>query len=150
MPKCGGEVPMDKFQGSALSLEDFREFFKEVTSYYPYPWQERLLQRVVQGDWPSVVAVPTGAGKTMALLVAVFRMALDPFRAHRRVVYVVNRRLVVDQAHELALGLKASLKDALGKDTPLGRVASALAELGGGEPLEVVRLRGVCRSPPLP
>ncbi|WP_236622616.1 DEAD/DEAH box helicase family protein [Thermus tengchongensis] len=91
--------------------------------------------------------MPTGAGKTMTLLLAVFRMALEPRCAHRRIVYVVNRRLVVDQALELAMDIKARLEGALGEDSCLGRAARRLAALGGGVPLEVVRLRGGVPKP---
>ncbi|BCP99188.1 hypothetical protein TthHB5008_b22600 (plasmid) [Thermus thermophilus] len=133
------------FAENPLTLEDFPGFFLEATGHEPYPWQEGLLRQVVQGGWPEAVAVPTGAGKTMVLVVALFLMALDP-KAHRRVVYVVNRRLVVDQAYEVALGLQERLEEALarpsGEATPLVRAARRLAALGGGKPLEVVRLRG--------
>ncbi|WP_172959936.1 DEAD/DEAH box helicase family protein, partial [Thermus scotoductus] len=133
------------FAENPLTLEDFPGFFLEATGHEPYPWQEALLRRVVREGWPEAVAVPTGAGKTMVLAVALFLMALDP-KAHRQVVYVVNRRLVVDQAHEVALGLKERLEEALarpsGEATPLVRAARRLAALGGGKPLEVVRLRG--------
>ena len=133
------------FAENPLGLEDFPGFFLEATGHEPYPWQEALLRRVAVQGWPRAVAVPTGAGKTMALLVALFLSALDP-KAHRRVVYVVNRRLVVDQAYEVALELQARLEEALKQppraDAPLTRVARRLAALGGGRPLEVVRLRG--------
>lgn len=129
-----------------LSPQDFAGFFQEVLGHPPYPWQEALLGRVLERGWPEAVAVPTGMGKTAVLLVAVFHMALRP-EAHRRVVYVVNRRLVVDQAWELALVLKAKLEGAQEGDTPLARAARRLAVLGGGVPLEVVRLRGGIPKP---
>lgn len=131
------------YDETPLAPEDFSLFFREVTGHDPYPWQEALLRHVLEKEWPEAVAVPTGTGKTMVLLVAVFLMALDP-RAHRRVIYVVNRRLVVDQAYDIASELKERLQTALQAQdaSPLSRVARKLGALGGGVPLEVVRLRG--------
>jgi len=133
------------FAQNPLTVEDFPGFFHEAMEYEPYPWQKELLKQVAGQGWPRAVVVPTGAGKTMVLLVALFLMALDP-KAHRRVVYVVNRRLVVDQAHEVALKLQEKLKEVLERPpqeaTPLVRVAHRLNFLGDGRPLEVVRLRG--------
>lgn len=137
------KTPLEIYDEVPLAPEDFPGFFREATGHDPYPWQESLLNRVLEEGWPQAVAVPTGTGKTMVVLVAVFLMALKP-EAHRRVVYVVNRRLVVDQAYEVALELRERLKAALrtGDDTPLARAARRLAALGDGVPLEVVRLRG--------
>lgn len=108
----------------------------------PYPWQVRLLEQVLEGGWPEAITLPTGSGKTAALDVAVFAMALR--RGHpRRVVYLVDRRVVVDQAEKRAQDMARRLEGALGDPaSPLHPVAKALAELGDGVPLRVVKLRG--------
>jgi CRISPR-associated endonuclease/helicase Cas3 len=121
--------------------EGFRAFFRSLWGYDPYPWQEALLERALKGKWPEVVALPTGSGKTAALDVAVFLMAVNP-KAHRRVVYVVNRRVVVDQAEARARRLAERLQMASPEDGPLAKVAQVLRRLGGGVPLRVVKLRG--------
>jgi CRISPR-associated endonuclease/helicase Cas3 len=121
--------------------EGFRAFFRSLWGYDPYPWQEALLEWALEGKWPEVVALPTGSGKTAALDVAVFLMAVNP-KAHRRVVYVVNRRVVVDQAEARARRLAERLEMASSEDGPLAEVAQALRRLGGGVPLRVVKLRG--------
>ena len=71
----------------------------------PFPWQEQLLERFVRGDVPRTLDIPTGLGKTAVM--AIWLVA----RAHgaplpRRLVYVVDRRAVVDQATEVAEGLR--------------------------------------------
>ncbi len=59
-----------------------------------------------------------------------------------RLFFAVDRRLVVDQAHEHAERLADVLRQAE-PGTVCGRVADALSQLGGGdEPLSVVRMRG--------
>lgn len=123
---------------------DFTRFFQALWGLNPYPWQLRLLEWAADAKrgWPEAIALPTGSGKTAALDVALFLMALRPNEAHRRVVYVVNRRLVVDQAAERALMMARRLQEAMEYGGPLGEVARKLAQLGDGKPLRVVKLRG--------
>ncbi|MGW4463089.1 type I-G CRISPR-associated helicase/endonuclease Cas3g [Micromonospora sp. NPDC004704] len=109
----------------------------------PFPWQSALLLRIItEGRWPDVIDVPTGLGKTSVLDVAVFVAALRPELAKRRTFFVVDRRLVVDEAHEHATRLQEALRRAA---TPVcARVASALRVDGDddGELLTVARMRG--------
>jgi len=65
----------------------------------PFPWQDRLYARLVEGDIPEAIDLPTGLGKTsvIACWLLAHRDAVNP-RLPRRLVYVVDRRAVVDQA----------------------------------------------------
>ena len=72
----------------------------------PFPWQEELLTRFTDGRIERALDIPTGLGKTAVMaiwLVARARGAALP----RRLVYVVDRRAVVDQATDVAMGLRA-------------------------------------------
>lgn len=74
----------------------------------PFPWQETLLDRFRRGQIPQALDLPTGLGKTAVMaiwLVARVTQANLP----RRLVYVVDRRAVVDQATEEALRLRSFL-----------------------------------------
>jgi CRISPR-associated endonuclease/helicase Cas3 len=63
----------------------------------PFPWQEDLLDRLQRGEIPPALDVPTGLGKTKAMAIwLVARASGAPLP--RRLVYVVDRRAVVDQA----------------------------------------------------
>ena len=78
----------------------------------PFRWQIRLLRRLLSADLPKAVDVPTGLGKTsvMALwLIALAKGANLP----RRLVYVVDRRAVVDQATRFAERLRCNIPDEL-------------------------------------
>lgn len=130
-----------------LRTEDFSEFFTEVYGFAPFPWQRLLLQRIAeQGRWPETLDLPTGSGKTAAIDVAVFHLALEADRGHERqapvrIAFVVDRRLVVDDAHERARELTRALRD------PPGAITSKVAErlkllAGDGPPLIARRLRG--------
>ena len=103
----------------------------------PFPWQEELLGRMLQGKVPPALDIPTGLGKTSVMaiwLVARVCGATLP----RRLVYVVDRRAVVDQATEVALALRKWI----------GQYPPVKETLGGGErPLPVSTLRGqLCRQ----
>ena len=131
-----------------LTASDFSAFFSAVHGHSPFPWQERLLHEVItHGEWPPLLDLPTGAGKTAAIDVAVFHMALEgpkkiaERRAPRRVVFVVDRRVVVDQAYVRARRLSGAL--AAPKHDVVRRVAEALRLLSDNEiPLECAMLRG--------
>ncbi|MBF6570945.1 MAG: type I-U CRISPR-associated helicase/endonuclease Cas3 [Candidatus Binataceae bacterium] len=130
-----------------LRPDEFREFFSELHGLAPFPWQERLAQRVFAEGWPRALDIPTGAGKTAAIDVAVFHLALEATRgaerhAAVRILFVVDRRLVVDDAYERAQMAATKLAEA--KEGVLRRVADRLRFLAEDEdhPLAVARLRG--------
>ena len=78
--------------------EQFAEFYHAVHGYEPFPWQKRMAKRVCNGDWPRAIALPTAAGKTGCIDIAVFALACRAKDAPRRIFFVVDRRIVVDQA----------------------------------------------------
>ncbi len=129
-----------------LTAADFGGFFEEVHGYRPFPWQGELVQRVLADGWPGLVDVPTGLGKTAVLDAAVFLSALGSEHARRRVFLVVDRRVIVDQAHEEAEKIQRALTS-----PPPGSVRAAVAralavpgdaEDGRSSPLDVTRMRG--------
>lgn len=136
-----------------LHASDFREFHEGVHGYPPFPWQQRILEEALENRrFPDLVDVPTGAGKTTLMDVAVFALALDSSEKlgtrwmPRRIFLVVDRRIIVDQAGRRALRLSRVLEQAHERkagSTALDRVAAALSTLtGGGTPLAPAILRG--------
>ncbi len=135
---------------------DFNSFYRTVNDRDPFPWQSRLAERVREGDWPDLIGVPTGLGKTSCVDIAVWALAVQADRppgertAPTRLWWVVNRRLLVDDTYEHARRLAKRLEEATGADHPLASVATRLYSLSCGDedpntgtsPLEVVRLRG--------
>lgn len=125
-----------------LAPGDFDTYFEAVHGHEPYPWQSRLTSEVLEsGRWPSVVDLPTGTGKTAVLDTAVFALALRPEMFPRRIVFVIDRRIVVDQVYERARLIRDGLSEA--KDGVLAVVGSRLRDrTGDGEPLGIAALRG--------
>ena len=134
--------------GPDLRPDEFAAFFHAVHGVNPFPWQARLLQQVAaEGFWPDVLDLPTGSGKTAALDVAVFHLALESSHGHQRcapvrIAFVVDRRLIVVDAFERARKLAYALANS--SDAVIGRVAAALRSLAGQDqpPLLVRVLRG--------
>lgn len=135
-----------------LGAADFPAFYETVHGHAPFPWQHALVADVLaSGRWPSLVDVPTGLGKTSMLDVAVFVAAATAHLpgAHRlgrrRCFFVVDRRIVVDEAYDHARRIAAAARDAEGRGDIAGRVAAGLRSLApkaAGELLPVTRMRG--------
>jgi CRISPR-associated endonuclease/helicase Cas3 len=128
-----------------LDSDDFSRFFRAVHGVDPFPWQERLARQVMETGWPEVLDLPTGSGKTAALDVAVFTLALDASKISRsaplRIVYVVDRRTIVDQAYERARKIQRALVNAA--DDVVGGVRARLSRYThDGLPLQTALLRG--------
>lgn len=79
----------------------FEKYFELLTVRVPYPWQKKLFTEIVGGRWPQIVNMPTGAGKTAVLhiwlLALCWALKTKTGCIPRRLAWVVNRRVVVDQ-----------------------------------------------------
>lgn len=138
---------------TGLTAADFTPFFKAIWGFDPFPWQQRLLHRLTgedtehdysgePGRWPAVLDLPTGAGKTAALDIALFHLALDAAsgslrRAPVRVALIVDRRLIVDDAFARAQRLCRMLHWSLLED----REAHTVASSGREEEATLCRVR---------
>ena len=120
---------------------DFAAFFMNIHDHKPFPWQERLTAQVLaEGRWPKVIDLPTGTGKTAVLDTAIFAMAVQPAVSPRRIVFVIDRRIVVDQVCKRAQRIRQRVEKG---ETPVLRlVRERLRALSDGEPLGVAALRG--------
>ena len=114
----------------------FGDAFAALTGYAPFPWQRRLFEEHFScGTLPPAVDIPTGLGKTAVMAVWLLARAAGA-ALPRRLVYVVDRRAVVDQATEFAEGLRKALEEDEGLKTV--RRALGLSD----RPLPISTLRG--------
>jgi len=131
-----------------MKAGDFIRFFRAVNGQEAFPWQCRLAESLCQGTWPGAVHVPTGCGKTSILDAFTFALAFHAAKKFpRRLFYVIDRRLVVDDILGHAQQLAAKLANALltpeAVDAILLTVAKRLATLSvEGRPLVACAMRG--------
>ena len=125
-----------------LTHKDFASFFRDIHGHEPFPWQQRLTEQVLRdGAWPNVMDLPTGTGKTAVLDTAVFAMAARPDTSPRRVVFVIDRRIVVDQVYVRAQRIRDRIE--AGDTETLRQVRDRLRALSDGDVvLGVAALRG--------
>jgi CRISPR-associated endonuclease/helicase Cas3 len=137
-----------------IEPEFFSVVFRALTDNEPLRWQKRLYAQMQAGNLPTVCDLPTGLGKTSVIpiwLIA-FGAQIEAGQAPklpRRLIYIVNRRTVVDQATAIAERLRRRI---LGYDVgepdtnePLDRLREALARSRAdrtGEPIAISTLRG--------
>lgn len=119
----------------------FSKQFEVLTAFKPMRWQQRLYdEHFATGSLPSVVSIPTGLGKTAVMAIWMVALAQQmksgQVNVPRRLVYVVDRRAVVDQATQFAEDLRTNLK----KDEA-GELRDALG-LKNDETVPISTLRG--------
>ncbi|MCQ8903233.1 MAG: CRISPR-associated helicase Cas3' [Methanothrix sp.] len=100
-----------------MMKSEFHNFFEAATGYPPYPYQERL---ATDEQFPHIIKIPTGMGKTDAVILSwLWRRRFDTrlnvrSTTPRRLVYCLPMRVLVEQVKERAekwlknLGILAS------------------------------------------
>lgn len=119
------QTPEPKNGIEKRGLEWLRGALGLQTDETAFPWQERLLTEHFAKGWiPHALDIPTGLGKTSVIAIWLAARAAGA-KMPRRLVYVVDRRAVVDQATDEAERIKKfvdatrELKNALGLTRPL-------------------------------
>ena len=83
----------------------FESWFERATGSSPYPYQRKLAESTAT---PSVLAVPTGCGKTQAVLGA-WMYHREREVGPRRLVYALPMRTLVEQTRDVALEMRERL-----------------------------------------
>lgn len=146
----------------------FGEFLELTKNRSPYPWQQEFANRSASDRPPELVTVPTGCGKTTVVEALVWALAEQAERrgiertVGARIVWAIDRRILVDEVFEQASTLSELLDAAWREadpDDPLYEVAHRLQRLKDptgtlapeelGPPLLATRWRGgLAMSPP--
>jgi CRISPR-associated endonuclease/helicase Cas3 len=80
----------------------YPEFFEQLTGHEPYPYQRSLAEE----PWPQILDIPTGLGKTAAVLVAwLWKRLHAEETTGRRIVYCLPMRVLVNQTAGIATEL---------------------------------------------
>lgn len=122
--------------------------FSALTGHLkPFRWQQELYEKLSQGCCPAQINLPTGLGKTSLMQLWLLALAeqvccggVENVQLPRRLVWVVDRRVVVDQATADA----EQIREKLLTSPDLQELRRALSELSGDneEPLAISTLRG--------
>lgn len=113
----------------------------------PMRWMRRLFGRLTEGGHPNLIDLPTGAGKTDVTVIWILALAWYGLErgsrkpVPRRLVWVVNRRVLVQQVFRLARQLDVRLSAC---NRELSELRKGLASLSGdpADIFRVVQLRG--------
>lgn len=109
---------------------NFATFFESIHGYAPFPWQVAAAHRLRHNEPLRAITVPTGCGKTAMIDAALYHAA---YGGPRRIFFIIDRRVVVDEAAARAEHLRSTLEASRGG---LRDVADRLGKV------RVVRLRG--------
>lgn len=97
-----------------MSDTTFKTSFEALTGYEPFPWQIKLFEQwIAKGEPPHSCNLPTGLGKTSVIAIWLIALMNQPGWIPRRLVYVVNRRTVVDQTTDEVVKIRENLKTKL-------------------------------------
>ena len=94
-----------------MKNDDFEAVFKILTGYAPLGWQKRLYDEFSQKRIPSQCTIPTGLGKTNVVAIWLIALLNHSTIIPRRLIYVVNRRTVVDQTTNEVEKLKVNFNE---------------------------------------
>ena len=132
-----------------LSFERFNTLYSTLTGHdSACRWQHRLFTDLEAGRFPTDIELATGLGKTAIIALWVLALARALARKSsvvpRRLAYVVDRRVVVDQASEFAEQVRERLEQASQDENhALHAIATALKNAGcTSSVIEVSTLRG--------
>lgn len=120
---------------------NFEDFFRALwLGRSPFPWQTALARWIEEkGRWPETISVPTSAGKTTVIEIAIYALACGWTAAATRIFFVVDRRLVVDEARQRANEIRKAIETA----TALEPIRAALRNrCGSNQFLHVSTMRG--------
>lgn len=132
-----------------IESDFFSLVFKALTGNEPLRWQERLYKQMQAGNLPVTCDLPTGLGKTSVIPIWLIAFAeqIDAGQTSqlpRRLIYIVNRRTVVDQATVIAEQLRRRIIEREAVASPaietLDRLREALARSRANPTSELIAI----------
>ena len=91
---------------SNIAFPTFEQFYRAVYGYKPHDWQARLAREVEQkGFLPTNLKAPTGLGKTVLPVIAVYSLAEqvhnnEPRTFAQRIIVAVESQVIVEGISE--------------------------------------------------
>jgi CRISPR-associated endonuclease/helicase Cas3 len=140
-----------------LNIDRFPDFFNAIHGHSPFRWQTRLAEIACNGNWSDFIKLPTSSGKTACIDIAVFSLAYQASRqkytgkgitAPRRIFFVVDRRVIVNEAFQRATKICDQLekvyhqRDVANPALPVAAWLQSLTDHPKAPPLDCFELRG--------
>ena len=108
-PVLAGRPARAIFQQEESRVPSLSDWYSAALGVPPYPYQQRLADE----PWPDVLEIPTGLGKTAAILLAwLHKRQRQDAHTPRRLVWCLPMRVLVEQTARLARQWTAALADA--------------------------------------
>jgi CRISPR-associated endonuclease/helicase Cas3 len=124
-----------------MASEAFATRFEALTGNVPFPWQIELYAKwFAKGRFPPSCNLPTGVGKTSVIAIWLIALLDQRDKVPTRLVYVVNRRTVVDQTTDEVEKLRDNIEAAGLLEGLRQRCSIPLRK--GESPLALSTLRG--------
>lgn len=143
--------PSGVVAGHDVPREFFEIHYRHLRPHSAMQWMGRMFGEVTRGEYPRLLDLPTGTGKTELVLVWLLALAwygvnrakcesVQP--VPRRLVWIVNRRVLVQQVFRIAATLREKLTS--NASSELAEVRAGLRALSGAQSgiFEIVELRG--------
>lgn len=128
--------------------EFFESLFSLLEGRRPFQWQKEVFHLFLKGEIPLTIDIPTGCGKTALMEIWISALAWQALQGRvslpRRLVWIVNRRTVVDQATETAERIRKNLESLKETDKKTYEALKNLSLMGEveGKLIAVSTLRG--------
>lgn len=118
--------------------------FEALVGHPAYPWQQRALDLLADGNATSLrkLALPTGTGKTSLIACFLLARAFSQMRMPHRIVWIVNRRTIVDQATSVAEAMVRRLFENKDLAAVRKRLSALSDDRWPDRPVAVSTLRG--------
>lgn len=107
--------------------------FRDVAGHDPWPWQRRLLARLVGGDVPPTIDIPTGCGKTAGVLLALLARLANPDLPGESCTSWTGARSSTRRLRPFGCGSSAWRRFDPGRDHTLSREAAYLVATAAGK-----------------
>lgn len=98
-------------------MKTYKEFYKDITGFYPYHYQERVAELLLEGK-NVILSVPTGAGKTWASIIPFIYAQYTKAHFPSKLIYSLPLRTLANSIYSDVNDVLSNLKDiCIGKDS---------------------------------
>ena len=115
--------------------QEFTKFFEIMHGFKPYPYQYRLMESFIKGNYPKTLSIPTGLGKSYIVTIFIFTLYKRPDITPRRLIFVSDRQLYCHNVGVLSHKILNRLKNS--NNILIREIREKLNEISGDELLYI-------------